>query len=70
VSKRKSASRRSGFLSSKLLAPSLFALAGLLSFPADLAEADIASMLSANLTKGESWRSFMVDAPAGSIHKE
>lgn len=70
MSKRKSASRRSGFLSSKLLAPSLFALAGLISFPANLAEADIASMLSANLNKGESWRSFMVDAPAGSIHKE
>jgi spore germination cell wall hydrolase CwlJ-like protein len=42
----------------------------LLCLPADLAEADIASMLAANLTKGESWRSFMVDAPAGSIHKE
>lgn len=70
MSKRKSASRRSGVLSSKWLAPSLFALAGLLSFPANLAEADIASMLSANLEKGESWRSFMVDAPAGSIHKE
>lgn len=27
-------------------------------------------MLGANLKKGESWRSFMVDAPAGSIHKE
>ena len=70
MSKRKFASRRSGVLSSKWLAPSLFALAGLLSFPANLAEADIASMLSANLEKGESWRSFMVDAPAGSIHKE
>lgn len=70
MSKRKSASRRSGVLSSKWLAPSLFALAGLLFFPAALAEADIASMLSANLEKGESWRSFMVDAPAGSIHKE
>lgn len=70
MSKRKSASRRSGALSSKWLAPSLFAVAGLLSFPASLAEADIASMLAANLTKGESWRSFMVDAPAGSIHKE
>jgi spore germination cell wall hydrolase CwlJ-like protein len=48
----------------------MFALAGLLSFPANLAEADIASMLSANLDKGESWRSFMVAAPAGSIHQE
>ena len=70
MSKRKSASRRSGFLSSNFFAPSLFALAGLLSLPADLAEADIASLLSANLNKGESWRSFMVDAPAGSIHRE
>lgn len=70
MSKRKFASRRSGILSSKWLAPSLFALAGLLSSPANLAEADIASMLSANLEKGESWRSFMVDAPVGSIHKE
>jgi spore germination cell wall hydrolase CwlJ-like protein len=69
VSKRKSASRRSG-VSSKLLAPSIFALAGILFFPASLAEGDIASLLSANLTKGESWRSFIVDAPAGSIHKE
>ncbi|MGV3548224.1 cell wall hydrolase [Rhizobium sp.] len=55
---------------SKWLAPSLFALAGLLTSPASLAEADIASMLAANLEKGESWRSFMTDAPVGSIHKE
>ena len=55
---------------SKWLAPSIFALAGLLSFPGTAAQADIASMLAANLTKGESWRSFMVDAPAGSIHQE
>jgi len=55
---------------SKWLAPSIFALAGLLSFPGTAAQADIASMLAANLTRGESWRSFMVDAPAGSIHQE
>lgn len=70
MSKRRSASRRSGVLTSRWLAPSLFALAGLLAFPASLAEADIASMLAARLNAGESWRSFMVDAPAGSIHKE
>lgn len=70
MSKRKSASRRAGVLSSKWLAPCLFALAGLLSSPAALAEADVASMLSSKLNAGESWRSFMVDAPAGSIHKE
>jgi spore germination cell wall hydrolase CwlJ-like protein len=70
VSKRKSATRPSGVLSSKWLAPSLFALAGLMTSPATIAEADIASMLTQNLEKGESWRSFMVDAPAGSIHKE
>ncbi|MBX9456699.1 MAG: cell wall hydrolase [Rhizobium sp.] len=27
-------------------------------------------MLAANLSRGESWRSFIVEAPAGSIHKE
>jgi spore germination cell wall hydrolase CwlJ-like protein len=70
VSKRKPASRRPGVLSSRWLAPSIFALAGLFAAPVDLAEADIASMLSQKLTAGESWRSFMVDAPAGSIHAE
>ena len=49
MSKRRSASRRSGVLTSRWLAPSLFALAGLLAFPASLAEADIASMLAARL---------------------
>ncbi len=70
MSKRKPASRRPGVLSSRWLAPSIFALAGLFAAPVDLAEADIASMLSQKLTAGESWRSFMVDAPAGSIHAE
>lgn len=70
MSKRKSASRRTGVLSSKWLPPSLFALAALLVFPANLAEADIPSMLARKLNAGESWRSFMVDAPAGSIHQE
>lgn len=70
MSKRKPASRRAGVLSSKWLAPSLFALAGLISSPATLAEADVASVLASKLSGGESWRSFMVDAPAGSIHKE
>ena len=55
---------------SKWLAPSIFAAAGLLMFPNSAAQADIASMISANLAKGESWRSFMVEAPAGSIHQE
>lgn len=70
LSKRRSASRKSGVLKSKWLAPSLFALAALLSSPASLADGDIAAMLADNLKNGESWRSFMVDAPAGSIHKE
>lgn len=55
---------------SKWLAPSIFALAGILGFPNAAAQADIASMIASNLTKGESWRSFMVEAPAGSIHQE
>jgi spore germination cell wall hydrolase CwlJ-like protein len=57
-------------ISSKWLAPSIFALVGILGFPNVAAQADIAAMIAGDLTKGESWRSFMVDAPAGSIHQE
>lgn len=55
---------------STLLAPTIFALSGLLGFPGTVAKGDIASMIAENLAEGQSWRSFVVEAPAGSIHQE
>jgi spore germination cell wall hydrolase CwlJ-like protein len=55
---------------SRFAAPGLFALAGLVSQPSVVAHADIGSLLLGRASDKDSWRSFAVAAPAGSIHQE
>jgi spore germination cell wall hydrolase CwlJ-like protein len=55
---------------SKWTAPAVFALAGLMSLPTVPADADVASLLSSRTGDRQAWRNFMVEAAAGSIHKE
>ena len=66
--KRKLASRRVTRRISSWMAPGLFALTGLVLLPSVPAEADISSLFSQR--SDQSWRNFMVKAPAGSIHTE
>lgn len=54
----------------KLSAPALFGLAGLLLLPSAPADADVSSLLSSRTGEQDSWRSYMIRAAAGSIHKE
>jgi spore germination cell wall hydrolase CwlJ-like protein len=68
VLKRKFALRRPNMRISRWATPSVFALAGLICLPSVPAEADISSLMSAR--NGESWRNYMVNAAAGSIHSE
>jgi spore germination cell wall hydrolase CwlJ-like protein len=55
---------------SKWTAPAVFALAGLISLPTVPADADVGSLLSSRVGERDAWRNFMVEAAAGSIHKE
>lgn len=68
--KRKLASRRTNLRISQYLAPGVFALIGLVFLPTVPAEADISSLLSGRVSERESWRNYMVNAAAGSIHNE
>jgi spore germination cell wall hydrolase CwlJ-like protein len=70
VLKRKLASRRLNLRISKWTAPAVFALTGLIFIPTVPADADVASVLSTKAGDRNAWRSFMVPAAAGSIHKE
>ncbi len=68
--KRKSSSRRLNVRISTWTAPAVFALAGMILLPSVPADADVSSLLSTKAGDRNAWRSFMVEAPAGSIHKE
>lgn len=68
--KRKSSSRRLNLRISKWTAPAVFALTGLIFLPTIPADADVTSLLSTKSGDRNAWRSFMVEAAAGSIHKE
>jgi len=70
VSKRKLAPRRRGMKIANWTAPAVFALSGLFALPSAPADADVASLLSTRATATASWRAYMVNAPAGSIHNE
>lgn len=70
MSKGKLASRSMRLRISNWATPAIFAVAGTFLFPTLAAQADVSAMLSGRMSGAESWRQYMVDAAAGSIHSE
>ena len=68
--KGKVASKKLRLKISDWATPAIFAVAGIFVFPNTAAQADVSAMLSNKMSGDETWRQYMVDAAAGSIHSE